>query len=199
MFQSVGNLAHVQSPGTFLCRKLDPVAASRVAVRAEQIYSVQKRFLRELGFNEVAVLNDYRLAPLESRRGMAMLGALHQVTLGVAPAQLMDLFLVKPAMPAGTSADRQRLRHWRVPQDCHLHTEAHFHSSNVLPGCLFGLAFCYIKFPQHVVAANSVKEFQRQVQYGLQNGADPGVPNEQFVYSPIWKQMPLSTFDALFC
>ena len=134
MFQSVGNLAHVQSPGTFLCRKLDPVAASRVAVRAEQIYSVQKRFLRELRFNEVAVLNDYRLAPLESRRGMAMLGALHQVTLGVAPAQLMALFLVKPAMPAGTSADRQRLRHWRVPQDCHLHTEAHFHSSNVLHG-----------------------------------------------------------------
>ena len=59
------------------------------------------------------------------------------------------------------------------------------------------MAFCYIKFPQHVVAANSVKEFQRQVQYGLQNGADPGVPNEQFVYSPSWKQMQLSTFDAL--
>ena len=41
-----------------------------------RIDRVQRRFLRELGFNEKVALNDYRLAPLESRRDMAMLAML---------------------------------------------------------------------------------------------------------------------------
>ena len=73
-----------------------------------RIDMVQRRFLRELGVSEVAALNDYRLAPLESRRDMAMLGALHKVTLGLAPAQLMALFPAKAAPPVGTNADRQQ-------------------------------------------------------------------------------------------
>ena len=93
-----------------------------------RIDMVQRRFLRELGVSEVAALNDYRLAPLESRRDMAMLGALHKVTLGLAPAQLMALFPAKAAPPVGTNAHRQRLRHWRTPHDRQLHTEAHFQS-----------------------------------------------------------------------
>ena len=79
-----------------------------------RIDRVQRRFLRELGFSEEAALNEYRLAHLESRRDMAMLGALHKVTLGIALAQLMALFPAKPALPSDTSAhpfDRQRLRH----------------------------------------------------------------------------------------
>ena len=166
-----------------------------------RIDRVQRRFLRELGFSEEAALNDYRLAPLESRRDMAMLGALHKVTLGIAPAQLMDLFPAKPTLPVGTSAhsfDRQRLRHWRAPHDCQLHTEAHFQSSNVLLRSLFGLVFCYNKLPQHVVAAKSVKEFQRHLQYGLMKGANSGMPNWQLLYSSLWKQMPVTRFDALF-
>ena len=166
-----------------------------------RIDRVQRRFLREKGFSEEAALNDYRLAPLESRRDMAMLGALHKVTLGIAPAQLMDLFPAKPTLPVGMSAhsfDRQRLRHWRAPHDCQLHTEAHFQSSNVLLRSLFGLVFCYNKFPQHVVAAKSVKEFQRHLQYGLMKGANSGMPNWQLLYSSLWKQMPVTRFDALF-
>ena len=41
---------------------------------------------------------------------------------------------------------------------------------------LFGLAFCYNKLPRHVVATKSVKEFQRQLQYGLRKGASSGLP-----------------------
>ena len=58
----------------------------------DRIDRVQRRFLRELGCSEVAALNDFRLAPLVSRRAMAMLGLLHRATLGVAHAQLMTLF-----------------------------------------------------------------------------------------------------------
>ena len=69
-----------------------------------RIDGVQRRFLRELSFSEVTALNEFRLAPLEARRDMAMLGALHKITLGIAPAQLMALFLPLPAPLAGTGA-----------------------------------------------------------------------------------------------
>ena len=69
-----------------------------------RIDRVQRRFLRELNFSEVAALNEFRLAPLVARRDIAMLGALHKITLGIAPAQLMALFPPLPAPLAGTGA-----------------------------------------------------------------------------------------------
>ena len=116
-------------------------------------------------------------------------------------AHLRILFPAKLTLPVGTSAhsfDRQRLRHWRAPHDCQLHTEAHFQSSNVLLRSLVGLVFCYNKLPQHVAAAKSVKKFQRHLQYGLMKGANSGMPNWQLLYSGLWKQMPVTRFDALF-
>ena len=72
---------------------------------------VQARFLREVGLSELQALVDYRLAPLASRRGMAMLGLLHRVNLGKAPTQLCALL---PQL--GTVTEplwRQRVRRWR--------------------------------------------------------------------------------------
>ena len=46
---------------------------------------VQGRFLREIGLNELQALTDWKLAPLCSRRDMAMLGALHKLNVGRAP------------------------------------------------------------------------------------------------------------------
>ena len=54
----------------------------------------QRRFLRELELTEVEALELYRLAPLPCRRYMAVLGALHKITLGFAPPQLAALFPV---------------------------------------------------------------------------------------------------------
>ena len=45
---------------------------------------VQSRFLSEICINETQALEDFRLAPRCARRGMAMLGALHKINLGVA-------------------------------------------------------------------------------------------------------------------
>ena len=53
---------------------------------------VQRRLLRELGLTELEGLTRYRLAPLPSRRDMAMLGVLHKVVLGLAPPQLAAFF-----------------------------------------------------------------------------------------------------------
>ena len=54
----------------------------------EPVDRVQRILLRELGISEVDALLNFRLAPLPSRRDMAMLGVLHKVTLGLAPPQL---------------------------------------------------------------------------------------------------------------
>ena len=51
----------------------------------EPVDRVQRRLLRELKLSEVDALLNFRLAPLPSRRDMAMLGVVHKVTLGPPP------------------------------------------------------------------------------------------------------------------
>ena len=153
---------------------------------------MQRRFLRKLNFSEVAALNEFHLAPLVAQRDMAMLGALHKITLGIAPAQLMALFPPLPAPLSGTGArafDRQRLRHWRPPHDCQLHTEAHFQSSDVLLGSLFCFVKCYNKLPQHAAAARNVKDFQRLLQNGFRKHANNEMTQWQPLFCSGWKRM----------
>ena len=45
----------------------------------------QDKFLEAVGVTAKAALVDFNLAPLSSRRDMAMLGLLHRVQLGLAP------------------------------------------------------------------------------------------------------------------
>ena len=106
----------------------------------DRIDRVQRRFLRELGCSEVAVLKKFRLAPFASRRAMAMLGLLHKVILGVALAQFMNLFLstTPPTVTYAHQFDRQCLRNWRPPHSKQLHTGTHFQSSDVFLRSVFG-------------------------------------------------------------
>ena len=163
----------------------------------DRVDRVQRRFLRELGFSEEAALAHYRLAPLNSRRDMAMLGVLHKVNLGTAPKQLKELF--PPRGPVEQPFDRQRLRRWRPPHTRQLHTEARFTSTDVLQRSLFGLVHLYNRLPQHLVEAKSVKEFQRKLQWGLKKCAESGVQDWQRLFSTTWKRMPLAHFDSYFC
>ena len=131
---------------------------------------------------------------------MAMLGALHGVTLGVAPAQLMALFS-STTPPSATHAhqfDRQRLRHWRPPHSKQLRTEAHFQSSDVFLRSVFGLVVCYNKLPRRIVDTKGVKIFQRELQLALQKGANTGLSGWQLLYSSVWKRLPVAKFDELF-
>ena len=168
----------------------------------DRVDRVQRRFLRELEHSEEDALNYYRLAPLNARRDMAMLGALHKVNLGTAPAQLMALF--PPQGPAASGAfDKQRLRHWRPLHARQLHTAVEFRPcawlrADAVQRSLFGLVHCYNRLPPQVVAAKSVKTFQRRLQWGLQQCANNGVAEWQLLYSNLWRQMPLVRLDALF-
>ena len=56
------------------------------------INRVQRRFLRALTMSDVDALVHFRLAPLETRRDIAILGLLHRVNLGLVSKQIEDLF-----------------------------------------------------------------------------------------------------------
>ena len=162
----------------------------------DRIDRVQRRFLRELACSETDALKNYRLAPLDSRRDMAMLAVLHKVNLGTAPAPLQELFPPKAAVE--DRFDRERLRGWRPLHARQLHTECGFQSTDVLQGSLFGLAHCYNRLPPEVVAAKTVKEFQRRLQWALRKCSESGMHDWNLLYSSAWKRMSPRHFDSFF-
>ena len=110
---------------------------------------VQSRFLREVGFSEIQALSDWKLAPLCSRRDIAMLGDLHKLNLGSAPPQLCELFPM-----VGGSRDLSHLPQLRRLRQLHnrqLFTHCQHNSREVMNGSVFGLVHCYNALPHSVV------------------------------------------------
>jgi len=164
----------------------------------DKVDRVQRRLLRELGLSELNGLLDYRLAPLPSRRDIAMLGVLHRVTLGDAPPQLAELFPVLGTVwePWGL----RRLRNWRARHSRQLGTHASFNSTELMRRSLFGLVGCYNLLPQKVVNCKTVKTFQKHLQNALKAHAAKveGPERWQRLYSTGWKGLSRKALDELF-
>ena len=60
------------------------------------IDAVQRRFLRECGLSDEEALLHFNLAPLETRRDIAMLGLIHRSVLGGGPRHVANMFLPSP-------------------------------------------------------------------------------------------------------
>ena len=58
----------------------------------ETVDRIQSSFLRDLGISERDVLLEFRLAPLGTRRDIAMLGIIHRAATGRGPPQLRTFF-----------------------------------------------------------------------------------------------------------
>ena len=58
--------------------------------------AVQTRFLKDIGVDEVTALNNFHLAPLTTRRDIAMLGLIHRTAMGKGPAQFKEFFKRSP-------------------------------------------------------------------------------------------------------
>eukprot|EP00969_Alexandrium_andersonii_P059879 2637446-Alexandrium_andersonii.AAC.1 len=56
------------------------------------IDTVQDRFLRSLGITSTEALFCFRLAPLSTRRDMAILGMVHRTVLGKGPPEFAHFF-----------------------------------------------------------------------------------------------------------
>ena len=74
----------------------------------------QRRFLREIGCTEPRALLQFRLAPLESRKDVAVLGMLHRIMLELAPPHMAILCPIIGAVLHSTG--QQRLR-YLIPQE----------------------------------------------------------------------------------
>ena len=58
----------------------------------QNLDNVQTRFLSDVGVDEITALMEFNLAPLRTRRDIAMLGMLHRAKLGLGPPQFRELF-----------------------------------------------------------------------------------------------------------
>ena len=120
---------------------------------------MQKTFLKSLELTEEAALTKYKLAPLSTRRDIAMLGLVHRTVLGQGPPHFARwFFLAEPA----------EHKHWtRSRENSHplqLHDYVDGKHNELLRRSALGVPKVYNKLPKKVVNCKSVKAFQRELQ-----------------------------------
>ena len=93
----------------------------------------------------------------------------------------------------------QRLRRWRPLHNRQLQTPCSRSSTEQMKRSLFGVARCYNLLPQDLVDTNSVKLFQRRLQWGLRKCADSGLEDWKLLFSDVWRRGPRQNFDVHFC
>ena len=116
---------------------------------------IQKRFLREIGVSELDALVHFKLAPLEVRRDIAMLGVIHRAVLGKGPQQLQRFF--QPVDRPG-AAYHTRLAARRHSRQLEEMKSGHY--LEVMRRSALGLRSVYNLLPEFVVSQGSVKGFQ---------------------------------------
>ena len=125
----------------------------------EDLDKVQKRFLKEVGLTAEAALCKYNLAPLQTRRDIAMLGVIHRTVLGHGPPQFRNWFFAAARRPPKYNTRRQDRLHtkqfydWLADRDTEL-----------LRRSALGLVRVYNELPQKAVDTKSVKDFQHWLQ-----------------------------------
>ena len=162
----------------------------------ERIDRIQERFLRNTGLTAMAALMDYRLAPLCSRRDIAMLGVLHKIVLGKAPEPLAALFPVLGSVPEPFG--RQRTRYWMPKHDKQLFSEVGIRATDVMRKSLFGLVHMYNSLPQKLVDSPTPRIFQGRLQAALKRYASTGAEDWPRLLSTVWRLMPRRRLHALF-
>ena len=150
----------------------------------EPLEQLQEGFLRRLGLTAVGALADFRLAPLSCRRDMAMLGVLHRAVLKKGPERLHKLFYVEE----NTATSRTRLATRRHDKQLKEYRLRRF--LEVLRRSALGLVAVYNLLPADLVAAGTVKDFQRTLQDLLCHRAVTGKLDWKETYSPrvpLWR------------
>lgn len=130
--------------------------------------AVHTRFLNDVGVSELTALIVFRLAPLATRRDIAMLGLVHRAVLGKGPPQLADLF-------------RRRGTQLRPGS---LHDPRHDCKAPVIKRSAYGLAAVYNMLPHPVLAMRTVSSFQRRLQDMVTEHAKIGFPQWSEMLSP---------------
>ena len=133
--------------------------------------AVQSRFLRDVGVDDVTALVKFHLAPLSTRRDIAMLGLIHRTIRAKGPSQFKDFFWCDPQHHAKLVDPRVTSR------------------SPLIKRSAMGLVAIYNLLPHNVVCARSVSAFQKGLQELIVSFAVTGHPHWPEALSP---RLPLA-------
>ena len=155
---------------------------------------VQDKLGEAAGMTREEPLKVCRLAPLSSRRDIALLGLIHRCVLGKGPSHFREFFRADvDANEGGRRQHRLQLQE---------HSCGHW-SDFVFPGSrpatyiansMLGLVSVYNKLPASIVeTCGSVSSFQASLQSILEDRAETGAANWADTFSPRipWHRHPL--------
>ena len=145
----------------------------------ENLDKVQTHFLREVGLTERQALKDYHLAPLCTRRDIALLGLVHRTVLKKGPVHFQKWFFLSERQRHAYQTRLQERRHNRQ-----LHDWLDGNHSELLRRSPLGLARVYNQLPQRVVDCSCVKDCQRELQELVRAEAERGVEDWHLLLSP---------------
>ena len=151
--------------------------------------NLQRRFLREVGgVTPDAALCNFNLAPLNTRRDIAMLGVIHRAALRKGPKHFHEWFVPVPPAPT-TLVTRRRTRAHRWQ----LHDLVDSNHTELLKRSVFGLIRIYNELEENVVNTRSVKDFQHNLQNKLKELAENNTESWELTYDPEHYRRPRQT------
>ena len=145
----------------------------------EPLNSVQNKLLRAVGCTDREALLYWNLAPLETRRDIAMLGVLHRTVLGKVPAHFERFFRLKAPRAAAHWTRLEERRHSRQ-----LEERTYSNCPELLRRSAFGLIRVYNWLPEEVVATDCVHAFQAHLQDLVKQRAVENLEDWKLTLSP---------------
>ena len=139
---------------------------------------VLSNFLRQVGVCDTDALMHFKLAPLSTRRDIAMLGVIHRTLLGGGPPQLRQFFRLD------TSDVRRSARSKRHSRQ--IVSSFGDRPLDMVKRSVLGLTQVYNLLPARIVACKSVSSFQGALQALLREQAVVERPNWPHLFSPRW-------------
>ena len=141
--------------------------------------NVQQRFLRDVGIDDLTALMQFNLAPLSTRRDIAMMGLIHRTALGRGAPHFRKHFRL-----AGPDFVGQR-NHGRHLVDPRLEVRG-----NMVARSALGLVAIYNMLPNQVAMVTDISLFQAGLQRIVKERASEGCLDWAATFSP---RLPLAS------
>ena len=132
-----------------------------------------------MGKTETEALVTHNLAPLSTRRDMAMLGLIHRTVLKLGPPQFNEWFY-----PCNGNVHSHNTRWQCGRHDKILHDYVDGDHTMMLQNSVLGLVSVYNGLPQEMVNAKTVSKFQGLLQDRLKTRAVQEMDRWSSMYSP---------------
>ena len=162
-----------------------PVLYHATSTTLSTLDAIQPRLLRAVGCTELEALMVFNLAPLATRRDIAMLGVVHRTVLGKGLAHFSKFFKRAQQTQRRHLTRNTTRRHCKQLEDPRVGRY-----SELVRRSALGLVAVYNLLPEEVVLETIVKGFQTQLQGLVKKRAEAGCENWGDTLSPrvpLWR------------